>query len=462
MAMKYHLPFGTHGIRGTANTAPFMPHHLNALGKSLQAFLAQKNLPQTFLIGSDTRESCERIKQGLLAGFSPQTIVEDAGIIPTPTLNLLLTKKPAFGCGIMITASHNPAHDNGIKIILQHGTELTKADELRIQELFATNFSDQQITTAPGCIIKPYESAFREYTDHIKTHFAPQFLAGHSIGLDCANGSTSTYAPAIFEYFGATVHTIHNQPTGTNINQSCGSTHPKDLQQLVQKQHLTVGFAFDGDGDRVVAINTEGNLKNGDDLLVLLSSNLPLQEQQIVVSTKLSNSALTNALSTRGTTLITSDVGEHAVVEQMKKHNAPLGAEPSGHIVIKDHLMSSDGIFAALCSMKASLDQNNPLLETFKHNPHVLKSITVRHKPSLSTEPLAAIIEAFTRNNPDIFHVIRYSGTEAVLRIYIEAETVTRAATCADNLAIELSAAINTANEHSLPSLDLHQAQRTA
>lgn len=441
--MKYHLPFGTHGIRGAASAAPFTRNHLHALGRALQIFLTQQNMPQTFLVGSDTRESCAQIKQGLFSGFLPHTIVQDAGVIPTPVLSMLLTKKPEFGCGIMITASHNPAHDNGIKIVLQHGAELTKADEHILQELFDANFSDHLIEAVPQCIIKPYKSAFPEYLNHIKGHFTPRFLAGLSIGLDCANGSTSAYAPAIFEYFGATVHAIHNKPTGSNINQSCGSTHPEQLQSFVQKNNLEIGFAFDGDGDRVVAINASGILKDGDDLLVLLASNLPAHIQHTVVSTKLSNSALKQALNLQGATLITSDVGEHAVVEQMKKHNAPLGAEPSGHIVIKKHLISSDGIFAALCIMQAALDKNNLFLETFTHNPHVLKSISVTHKPSLAIEPLASIIEMFSHNNPGVFHVIRYSGTESVLRIYIEAETLASATMCAENLAMQLVAEIN-------------------
>ena len=462
--MKYHLPFGTHGIRGPADRPPFTATHLSALGTALELFLSKNNQPARILIGLDTRESGPRILDGLLRGFSHLVTVCNAGVIPTPTLITLLTQKPEFNLGIMITASHNGAHDNGIKFFLQHGTDLNKSDEQRIQDLFDLTFSETPHKNALSCSVSAYPSAYAEYLAHIQPHFAPKFLAGITVGLDCAHGSASTYAPDIFTHFGATVVAINNSPNGTNINAACGSTHPENLQNLMLAQKCMVGFAFDGDADRVVAINHAGKIKDGDDLLVMLASANAQTEKTVIVSTKVSNSALGNALHTHNAVLISSDVGEHAVVEQMKKHNAPIGSEPSGHIVIRKHLMASDGIFAALCVMQAALARNNLALTTFEHNPHALENIRVAEKIPLAHPALAAVLASFTQTFPAAFQVVRYSGTESLLRVYVEAETQDHARFCASILADQLSTSIQTLSspENAESSVPSAVDQRTA
>lgn len=462
--MKYHLPFGTHGIRGLADQAPFTRAHLSALGKALELFMNENNYPANVLIGSDTRESCKRIQHDILLGFSSVATIHDAGVIPTPTLITILSKKSEFYLGIMITASHNPAHDNGIKLFIRHGADLSRSAEQRIQELFDSVFLNTFADNLLRCTVTNYPSAYSEYLAHIEPHFLPNFLSGLTVGLDCANGSTSAYAPAIFTHFGATVIALNNSPDGTNINATCGSTHPAGLQQLVVSQKLSVGFAFDGDGDRVIGVSVTGEIKDGDDLLFMLATLTTKDGKMPVVSTKVSNSALKAALFDYNAILISSDVGEHAVIEQMNNNNAMLGAEPSGHIVIRKHIMASDGIFAALSVLQAAQATNNLVLTTFKHNPHALKNVRVSEKIPLTHPSLANVMTSFSKKHPGAFHLVRYSGTESLLRVYVEAETQASATECAAILAEQLAAAIQTLTspENIVNTQPEKRTQRTA
>ncbi len=199
--MKYQLPFGTYGIRGNAQTHPFVAKHLKALGHAIELWMQHKGWPLNILIGADTRASSPRIKNELSAGFSQEAHIFDAGVIPTPGILALLKKHDHFGCGIVITASHNPALDNGIKIFLRHGAELQTVDQHAIQGFFNTCFNQPQHAPLLNAQRIPYATAASEYLAKLKKHFAPRFLSGLSIGIDCANGATSSYAPEIFEFF---------------------------------------------------------------------------------------------------------------------------------------------------------------------------------------------------------------------------------------------------------------------
>ena len=435
--MKYLLPFGTHGIRGSAQTAPFTPEHLFALAMALELLLETKALPKTILFGADTRESSPRIKTHLMAGFSQSTQILDALIIPTPSLIKTLNNNSFIGCGIMITASHNPAHDNGLKFFLQNGYELTKEDEQTLQRLFDSCFLAHE-AKAHKNLSTHYPQAFEEYLAGLTQHFPPHFLKGISVGLDCAHGATITYAPQIFRHFGANVTAINTMPNGKNINKNCGSTHPASIQKLVTNKKLSYGFAFDGDGDRVIAVNAQGKIKNGDDILFLLAKNSELNSEQKAVGTIMSNSALKKELGTYNIHFYTSNVGERALLDILEKQNATIGAEPSGHVILKKHLLASDGIFAALAILDTALTTNNPLLTTFPHHPHALKNLHVSKKIPLSTPELANIIESFKQMYAEFNILVRYSGTEPLLRIYVEKETEEQA----ELLATELTHAL--------------------
>lgn len=460
--MKYDLPFGTHGIRGAAHEAPFTQTHLQALGKALEELLQEQKLPPSILFGMDTRASGPHIKRQLSSGFSEAVTCFDANILPTPALIVLLTHDASIGCGIMITASHNKASDNGIKIFLQNGRELSKEHEQRIQTLFDEHFSQSKAVAHSLATINPYPSPYAIYLEHILPHFKPNFLSGLTIGLDCAHGSASVYAPTVFEHFGAMVTTINASPDGKNINEKCGSADPESLQNEVLKRNLQVGFAFDGDADRVVAVDKNGTLKDGDDLLVLLLADDPEPHS---VSTKLSNSALKKTLQNLNCNLILSDVGEHAVIEQMNAWHTNLGAEPSGHIIIRKHLMSSDGIFAALSVMDAALGQKNLALETFRHYPHALYNLPVAEKIPLTHPDLARILAETKTLHPDIVTLVRYSGTENLLRIYTEAEHQNEANALAAHLALSFSKTITRLlDQQTIKEIpqEQHSAQRVA
>ena len=440
--MKYQLPFGTYGMRGIATAHPFTKEHLKALGMAIELWMNHNNWPQTVLIGSDTRASSPRIKQDLCAGFSDSLKIFDAQIIPTPGIIGLLKEHPEFGCGIVITASHNPAQDNGIKLFLRHGQEFQPKDQKQIQFFFDSCF-DASPETLPAFAQKTtYSNAFNEYFAKIKEYFPPLFLSGLSIGLDCANGATSEYAPLIFEYFGARVTTINTSPNGNNINEKCGSNETNDLKNLVISNNLSYGFAFDGDGDRVIAISDEGKIKNGDDLLFIISSN-PNRKRMPVIGTTMSNSNLKKALRSTNQTFYSSDVGEFEVIKTMEKHKSNLGGEPSGHIILKEYLMCSDGIFAALATLNAALITKNQHLSSFTHQQQAQKNIVVPKKIPLETPELHTIIQRHLELAGENKLLIRYSGTESILRILLEAETIEQAESAIHNLACELTLAIN-------------------
>lgn len=441
--MKYLLPFGTYGIRGNAQTHPFTPKHLKTLGQAIELWLCHKGWSKTILIGSDTRASSPRIKHELSAGFSQDAHIYDAQVIPTPGVIALLKKHPEFSCGIIITASHNPAHDNGIKIILRHGAEFTINDQQQIQGFFNACFLPQAYMPTREAQYTIYTTAFSEYITKLRKNFAPRFLSGISIGLDCANGATSNYAPELFESFGARVITINASPNGQNINKHCGSNDPSALRSLVIEKKLSCGFAFDGDGDRVVAIDHQGVIKDGDDLLAILTSNPTRKQRGPIIGTIMSNSNLENALAQHNQTFIAANVGELEVIKAMETHQSNLGGEPSGHIIMREYLMCSDGIFAALATLDAALMTNNMKLTSFKHQPHALKNVSVSQKISLETPQLQSILTKYKELATKNTLLVRYSGTEPLLRILLEANSYELANTLVNNLAQELISTIN-------------------
>jgi len=413
--------FGTDGIRGCAANSPFLKtDFLQRLGIALCTWAKGKSGAHqpTFVIGTDTRSSGKKIAQSLAQGIiHTGGACLDAGILPTPALHSLVTNHPAhYHVGIMITASHNKPTDNGIKVAIPAG-KISGEDQTIIEEL---------INQLPSPHLP--EAAFTQIPHHHQTGYAqnllksfpPRMLAGLHIILDCAHGATYVIAPAIFKHYGATLTVIGNEPNGENSNTGCGSTAPQKLKTLVLALKADMGFAFDGDGDRVCVINQAGNLLSGEEVLSLASTHPRFATERAVVGTIVANSGLEQWLRQQGKELIKTDVGDAQVHAAMLAHNAELGGEPSGHLIVQSHLPTADGIYAALLVAHTLLETKNSVLTTFKPIPSCSLSLPVQIKRILTEEPFASIIRAHEQALVPGRCLIRYSGTEPVLRLLVE------------------------------------------
>lgn len=412
--------FGTDGIRCRFGTYPLTFDGMYQFGFAFaQWALTRYGKNARILIAHDTRISCNYLKAILKASLlEHELVLYDAGILPTPVAATIILTQQLYDCGIIITASHNKAHDNGIKIIDREHGKLLLSDE----DIITANLHKEKPKYAHAHVGSehPQTTAFSIYSEYIQRFFPKNFLTSLSIVLDCANGAAYSIAPAIFELFGAQIHTLHTTPTGHNINEACGSTAPEQLQQEVINRKAHIGFAFDGDGDRVIAVNFQGLIKNGDDLLALLSLHPCYAKTKNVIGTVMANEGLAEFLAQEGKILIRVAVGDKYVAEQMRKTQSLLGGEQSGHIITGDHILLGDGIFTALRLLEVIIATNNFELATFKHFPQKTISFPVTTKKSLTTEPLKSLI----RNSQDLLKtgrlLIRYSGTENCLRIMAE------------------------------------------
>ncbi|MFA6527150.1 MAG: hypothetical protein WCT20_01870 [Candidatus Babeliales bacterium] len=446
--MSQPLHFGTDGIRGPADKFPFTYEALLALGQSFGEWAIGRYGTRTphFLIGCDTRISCPTIKKSLIQGISAVGgTVTDAGIIPTPAVGQLVQKTAHFNCGIIISASHNPYYDNGIKLFDAQTGKLTDADEQCIMQCFEAFFNQPStLTLSTTTDAVSWHEASTTYINNVCALFTPEYLKGLTIVLDCANGATFSVAPAIFANLGANVIALNIEPTGTNINDQCGSLHPESLAQMVIKHNADFGFAFDGDGDRVIAVNNQGLIKDGDDLLEILLQHPAYKDTNCLVGTVMTNKGLENLLVSRNQALIRTKVGDKHVAQQLEKENLPLGGEASGHIIIKDYLVTGDGIFVALKTLESIVASGNTLMQTFEKHAQVIINIRVTHKKDLASTSIKPIIDQHEQTLASGRVLVRYSGTENVLRIMTEALQHDHAQTCASSLALHLSNVLNT------------------
>ncbi len=327
------IRFGTDGIRGHAERFPFTTPATQKLGYAIGSWAAGKYQSPVALIGSDTRSSCAPIKQALCAGLGAAGVqCVDASVLPTPAVLSLIRQDPGLHMGIMISASHNPHHDNGIKLFDRTTGKITRADEAVIEENFAKASVAQKSNALPESTTSQHEL----YTQNILSHFPQNLLQGHTIVLDCANGATYDIAPQIFRALGATVVTLAAQPNGTNINENCGALHPAPLQEAVLKHSALVGFAFDGDGDRVIAVNSDGDLYDGDDILCLLLDHPACKGSDKVVGTVMTNHGFDAHVAGRGMQLVRTKVGDKNIAAELARTQQVLGGETSGHIIMTD------------------------------------------------------------------------------------------------------------------------------
>jgi phosphoglucosamine mutase len=429
--------FGTDGIRNRVGRFPFTTEMLPKLGRALALWAQEKyGNDACFLVARDTRYSGPWIKAGLMNGLLREPItVYDAGILPTPGVYHLLNNDTRFTGGIIISASHNPATDNGIKLVDARLGKLSERDEIRICELMKT--AEPNEFTKLGTEI-PLNDARLLYRKTITRLFPNDFLAGKTIVLDCANGANSTIAPQIFKDLGAQVVAIHHTPDGYNINKNCGATDVLSLQQAVLKHKAFIGFAFDGDGDRVIAVNKEGTIKDGDDMVAILRTHAQYAHEPAVVSTVMANHGLVVHLASHNKELHRTAVGDKYVLNELEKMNLSVGGEPSGHIILKDSIKTGDGILVALKLLETIAQTNNEYLESFTKMPQVSLTIPIKVKKDLSTGPLAEHIAASKQQLPHGRVLVRYSGTEPVVRVMAEGEDLEYTKAIAQQLADHL------------------------
>ena len=421
--------FGTDGIRGIAGESLTADLSFK-VGKALGKLLTEKKDHPKVVIGRDTRISCDMIEHALTAGLTSTGVnVMTVGTIPTPAI-AYLTKTIETDSGIMISASHNPYQDNGIKIFGPDGFKLTDEQELEIESLIDN--SEQIKNASFEKIGKVYggNELTQKYIQHIKQSITGD-LSDIKIALDCANGATTGVAPFIFGDLEADIETIGCQPNGININDNVGSTKIATISEFVKENNVDVGFAFDGDGDRVLAVDAEGNVVDGDKIMFILAKHLKEQgelKDNMVVSTVMSNIGFYKAIEENGLQSVKTAVGDRYVVEEMRKNDYSLGGEQSGHIVLMNYATTGDGILTAVKLsniIKTSGKSLKELASEVSIYPQKLVNIKVVDKKTAmeDAEILAECekVEKELEGNGRI--LLRASGTENLIRVMVEASS---------------------------------------
>ena len=424
--------FGTDGIRGTAGLFPLDDTTVSIIGRSLVLNLSiELGRSPNIVIGRDTRESGEQIELALAAGaISGGATVQSAGVITTPGI-AYITRATSFDAGIVISASHNPYQDNGIKVFSPSGRKLADELERKIEADVGTA-PGQNITFHQGGLQKEQEQAYQKsYINYLVGDVGAGLnLAGLKLAVDCANGAASGIAPELFARFGANVEVLSAEPNGRNINEACGSLHQEGLQRAVVERGLDLGIAFDGDADRALFVDAGGSLVDGDATLLVLADYIKKRGKlagDLVVATVMSNIGLEIALRERGIELVRAQVGDRYVLEELLARDAKLGGEQSGHIIFPDISLAGDGMITAIELLRAIIDSGRSLGDLaaqMTRFPQVLVNVRVRSKPPLDTLPdVTAAIEQVERE----LHgrgrlLVRYSGTENLARVMIEGE----------------------------------------
>ena len=421
--------FGTDGIRGIAGESLTADLSFK-VGKALGKLLTEKKEHPKVIIGRDTRISCDMIEHALSAGLTSTGVhVMTVGIIPTPAI-AYLTKTIETDSGIMISASHNPYQDNGIKIFGPDGFKLTDEQELEIEHLIDN--SDEIKNASFEKIGKLYgaNELSQKYVQHIKQSISGD-LSGIKIALDCANGATTGVAPFIFGDLEADIETIGCQPNGININDNVGSTKINTIVEFVKNNDVDMGFAFDGDGDRVLAVDAKGNIVDGDKIMFILAKHLKNQgelKDNMVVSTVMSNIGFYKAIDEHGLQSVKTAVGDRYVVEEMRKNDYSLGGEQSGHIILMNYATTGDGILTAVKLadiIKSSGKSLEELANEVSIYPQKLVNIKVIDKKTAmeDSEILDECkkVEKELEGNGRI--LLRASGTENLIRVMVEASS---------------------------------------
>jgi len=422
--------FGTDGIRGIANVYPLTPEVALSLGRAVAVMFPGGTGRTRILIGKDTRISGYMFEDALAAGAcSMGADVLLVGPIPTPGIAYLTTGNRA-DAGVVISASHNPFMDNGIKFFGRDGFKLPDEIELRMEEFVLGRAKLPPVATGKDFgRASRIDDAVGRYCVYLKSQFPrDRSLEGMRIGLDCANGAGYKVAPLVFSELGAEVVTIGDKPDGTNINEACGALHPKTLGRKVREMRCDVGLALDGDGDRAMLIDENGEIVNGDGVMAICSDAMHragLLKGGGVVGTTMSNLGLELALEKNGLHLVRTDVGDRYVVERMLADGYNLGGEQSGHLLFLDHATTGDGILSGLMVLEVMLKTGKRLSELakiYEQFPQVNYSRAVVDRPPIETlaqtnEAIRAVEAALGKEGRV---VVRYSGTSKKIRVMVE------------------------------------------
>ena len=422
--------FGTDGVRGVANEYPMTAEMALNIGRATAHVFKRKGHVPRIIIGKDTRISGYMLENALVSGICSMGV--DAllvGPLPTPGI-AFATNSMRADAGIVISASHNPFQDNGIKIFSSEGFKLPDEKELEIEKLISSN-NMHALRPSPNELGKAYriDDARGRYIVFLKNTFPKKYtLEGTKVVLDCAHGATYRAAPDTFFELGADVTSLFDEPNGENINANCGSQHPETLMEEVVKRKADVGFAFDGDGDRCIAVDEKGSLLTGDQVMAICAREMKKEGEltkNLVVCTVMSNIGLGIALKGLSIEPLITKVGDRYVLEEMQSKGASIGGEESGHIIFLEHHTTGDGIITALQVLAAMKKAEKPLSElaqVMKVFPQKLINVDVKSKPELSTVPeITQVIRDVEERLGDKGRVlVRYSGTQPMCRVMVE------------------------------------------
>jgi phosphoglucosamine mutase len=422
--------FGTDGIRAVAGEAPLDPKTIHAVGLALAHQLNGSHPHPRVLLGMDTRESSNWIAATIAAGLTEGGAhVENAGVVTTPAI-AFLARQHGFSAGVVVSASHNPWQDNGIKVFGSDGYKLPDETELKIEsEIFrrleSTNNPESR---SPPTVNENYR---RDYEQFLRSAVPGLTLNGLLVVLDCANGAASTIAPELFAHLGGTIDLTHASPDGRNINANCGALHPDVVAAETKNLGADVGVTFDGDADRAMFADAHGKVVNGDAIMLLAARDMKqrgILRNATVVATTMSNMGLEAALRRDGIRMLRAPVGDKYVLERMQQEKASLGGEQSGHILFPHLATTGDGLLTALVVLdvvRRSGRALHELIADLKVFPQVIVNVKVREKKPL--EEIAAVTDTIRDAEAELAEsgrvVVRYSGTEALARVMIEAES---------------------------------------
>ena len=419
--------FGTDGFRGEANVVLTVEHAFK-VGRYLGWYFGQEHKAR-IVIGKDTRRSSYMFEYALAAGLTASGA--DAYLLhvtTTPSVSYVVRRED-FDCGLMISASHNPYYDNGIKVINSEGHKMEAEVEAKIEAYIDGEIDEIPLATKENIgRTVDYAAGRNRYIGHLIS-LATRSFKDMRVGLDCANGSASSVAKSVFDALGAKTYVINNEPNGVNINTNCGSTHIEVLQEYVKEKHLDVGFAYDGDADRCIAVDENGNVVDGDRIIYVCGKYLMEQgklKDNTVVTTIMSNLGLYKACDKIGMKYEQTAVGDKYVYENMLKNGYVLGGEQSGHIIFSKHARTGDGILTSLMVMEAIIEKKQTLgtlADEVKIFPQLLKNVRVKDKKTaLDNATVQAAVEKTAEElGTDGRILVRESGTEPVIRVMVEA-----------------------------------------
>jgi phosphoglucosamine mutase len=420
--------FGTDGVRGRAGSFPLDEPMVTRLGAALVRALGHGDAAVRFLAGRDTRESGEWIERALAVGISSQGgSLTSAGVIPTPAI-AYLTPRMGFTAGVVISASHNPFEDNGIKVFSGAGEKFTEILEREVEAII----DDPSWSVDGGSPAVETQDLRGAYIEHLREILQGSFPPSFSVAIDCANGATVTVAPRVFEALGLETAIVGAEPDGRNINLACGSTHPAHLARTVVDGKHDLGIAYDGDGDRAIFVDDRGRIVDGDAVMLMCAKQMQREGRlrgNTVVATVMSNLGLELALREAGIDMVRTAVGDKHVMEEMLRQDFPIGGEQSGHVIFSDYLFTGDGIATSLNVLRTMAATGRSLadlaseLTTF---PQVLLNVRVQERFDLRTVPsiAATLDEVESRLAGHGRLLVRYSGTEPLLRVMLEGRDI--------------------------------------